>query len=205
MIKATIQRATITRTVILRLNTRRNAMGLLIARYLSMLIAVMVKTEAATATPTKASGYQRARTSRIIIVPFKSLVRYAPRTRSRGNETILESLFGQMESGFSVGGKVALNEGKWCSLHLRLGSGEHHTSAMDMLTAHVHTPTQTALVNLLCTSHSDSRPFCWQKALHPGNSRRLYFFLVHWLGHFHGWKQVGHGDGSNDRLLSFSI
>lgn len=53
MIKATTQRAMITKTVLLRLKTRRNAMGLLIAKYLSMLIAVIVKTEAATATPTK--------------------------------------------------------------------------------------------------------------------------------------------------------
>lgn len=53
MTKATSQRATITITVLLRLNTRRNAIGFLIARYLSMLIAVIVKTEAATATPAK--------------------------------------------------------------------------------------------------------------------------------------------------------
>lgn len=53
MIKATTQRAMITKTVLLRLKTRRNAMGLLIAKYLSMLIAVIVKTEAATATPMK--------------------------------------------------------------------------------------------------------------------------------------------------------
>lgn len=53
MIKATTQRAMITKTVLLRLKTRRNAMGLLIAKYLSMLIAVIVKTEAATATPAK--------------------------------------------------------------------------------------------------------------------------------------------------------
>lgn len=52
MIRATNQRAMITRTVLFRLNTRRNAIGFLIAKYLSMLIAVMVNTEAATATPT---------------------------------------------------------------------------------------------------------------------------------------------------------
>lgn len=37
--------------MLLRLNTRRNAIGLLIARYLSTLIAAIVNTEAATATP----------------------------------------------------------------------------------------------------------------------------------------------------------
>lgn len=57
IVKATSQRATITSTVLLRLNTRRNAMGLLIARYLSILMAVMVNTEAATATPTNTSDY----------------------------------------------------------------------------------------------------------------------------------------------------
>ena len=52
MIRATNQRAMITRTVLFRLNSRRNPIGFLIAKYLSMLIAVMVKIEAATATPT---------------------------------------------------------------------------------------------------------------------------------------------------------
>lgn len=77
MIKATIQRAMITRTVLLRLNTRRNAMGLLIARYLSMLIAVMVKTEAATATPTNVSSYQwRLRVITIPLRPVSSAYQY---------------------------------------------------------------------------------------------------------------------------------
>lgn len=57
IVKATSQRATITSTVLLRLNTRRNAMGLLIARYLSILMAVIVNTEAATATPMNTNDY----------------------------------------------------------------------------------------------------------------------------------------------------
>lgn len=51
MLRATTHRAAITSMVLRRLNTRLNAIGLLIARYLSILIAVIVKTEAATATP----------------------------------------------------------------------------------------------------------------------------------------------------------
>lgn len=53
IVNATTQRAAITMMVLLRLKTRLKAMGLLMARYLSMLIAVIVKTEAATATPAK--------------------------------------------------------------------------------------------------------------------------------------------------------
>jgi len=55
--KATNQRTKITSRVLLRLNIRRNVMGLLIARYLSMLITVMVNTEAATATPVNMADY----------------------------------------------------------------------------------------------------------------------------------------------------
>ena len=65
MLKATSQSETITISVLLRLNTRLKAIGLLIARYLSMLIAVMVKTDAATATPVKIKPD---------IVPYKSRI-----------------------------------------------------------------------------------------------------------------------------------
>lgn len=51
MHKATTHRTAMTIIVLLRLNTLLKAIGLLIAKYLSILIAVMVKTEAATATP----------------------------------------------------------------------------------------------------------------------------------------------------------
>lgn len=53
ILKATSHKITMTTTVLFRLNTRRKAIGLRIARYLSILIAVIVYTEAATATPEK--------------------------------------------------------------------------------------------------------------------------------------------------------
>lgn len=52
MLKATSHKDAIIIFVVFRLNILLKAIGLRIARYLSMLIAVIVKTEAATATPT---------------------------------------------------------------------------------------------------------------------------------------------------------
>lgn len=51
ILKATIHSEIIVIIVLLGLNILRTVIGVLIAKYLSMLIAVIVKTEAATVTP----------------------------------------------------------------------------------------------------------------------------------------------------------
>lgn len=51
ILRETTQSAAIIIIVLLRLKSRRNAIGLRIAKYLSILIAVIVNTDAATATP----------------------------------------------------------------------------------------------------------------------------------------------------------
>lgn len=53
MVSETNHNKLITIIVVFLLKTLLNAIGLLIAKYLSMLIAVIVKTDAATATPEK--------------------------------------------------------------------------------------------------------------------------------------------------------